>query len=174
MVMIYLSAIESPEEKVKFEALYDKYRGFMLKVASRVLRGDQDAEDAVHNAFMSLAKNMKLVPELDSLKLRGFLYIVTENKAIDILRERKRRELEAPLDEGQPLYAPVIDEEQDLAWCISRLPPRYQEVILLKYSHGYTTREIASILGISFNAASKLDQRAKAKLRELCEKEGLL
>lgn len=174
MVMIYLSAIESPEEKVKFEALYDKYRGFMLKVASRVLRGDQDAEDAVHNAFMSLAKNMKLVPELDSLKLRGFLYIVTENKAIDILRERKRRELEEPLDEGQPLYAPLDGEEQDLAWCISRLPPRYQEVILLKYSHGYTTREIASILGISFNAASKLDQRAKAKLRELCEKEGLL
>ncbi|MBD5098034.1 MAG: sigma-70 family RNA polymerase sigma factor [Clostridiales bacterium] len=174
MVMIYLSTIESPEEKIKFEELYDKYRGFMLKAASRILRGDQDAEDAVHNAFMSLAKNMKLVPELDSLKLRGFLYIVTENKAIDILRERKRREPEEPLDEGQPLYAPVIDEEQDLAWCISRLPPRYQEVILLKYSHGYTTREIASILGISFNAASKLDQRAKARLKELCEKEGLL
>ena len=174
MVMIYLSTIDSPEEKIKFEELYDKYRGFMLKVASRVLRGEQDAEDAVHNAFLSLAKNMKLVPELDSLKLRGFLYIVTENKAIDILRDRKRREVEEPLDEGQPLYALVDDEEHDLAWCISQLPPRYQEVILLKYSHGYTTREIASILGISFAAASKLDQRAKARLKELCEKEGLL
>lgn len=174
MVMIYLSTIDSPEEKIKFEELYDKYRGFMLKVASRVLRGEQDAEDAVHNAFLSLAKNMKLVPELDSLKLRGFLYIVTENKAIDILRDRKRREVEEPLDGGQPLYAPVGDVEHDLAWCISQLPPRYQEVILLKYSHGYTTREIASILGISFAAASKLDQRAKARLKELCEKEGLL
>ncbi|MDE6261317.1 MAG: sigma-70 family RNA polymerase sigma factor [Oscillospiraceae bacterium] len=174
MMMIYLSAIESPEEKIKFEELYDKYRGFMLRIASHILRGEQDAEDAVHNAFLSLAKNMKLVPELDSLKLRGFLYIVTENKAIDILRERKRRELEDSLDEGHPLYAPLDDEEQDLAWCISQMPPRYQEVILLKYSHGYTTREIASILGISFGAASKLDQRAKARLKELCEKEGLL
>ncbi|MBD5084623.1 MAG: sigma-70 family RNA polymerase sigma factor [Clostridiales bacterium] len=173
-MMIYLSTIESPEEKIKFEELYNKYRGFMLKVASRILRGEQDAEDAVHNAFLSLAKNMKLVPELDSLKLRGFLYIVTENKAIDILRERKRRDLEESLYEDQPLYAPVDDGEQDLAWCISQLPPRYQEVILLKYSHGYTTREIASILGISFAAASKLDQRAKARLKELCEKEGLL
>ena len=172
--MIYLGTIESPEEKIKFEELYDKYRGFMLKVASRVLRGEQDAEDAVHNAFMSLAKNMALVPELDSLKLRGFLYIVTENKAVDILRERKRRDLEESLDEDQPLFAPADDGEQGLAWCISRLPPRYQEVILLKYSHGYTTREIASILGISFAAASKLDQRAKARLKELCEKEGLL
>ncbi|MBD5152906.1 MAG: sigma-70 family RNA polymerase sigma factor [Oscillibacter sp.] len=172
--MIYLSAIESPEEKIKFEKLYYKYRGFMLKVASRVLRGEQDAEDAVHNAFLSLAKNMKLVPELDSLKLRGFLYVITENKAIDILRERKRRDVEEPLDEDQPLYAFVDDEDRDLAWCISQLPPRYQEIILLKYSHGYSTREAASLLGISFSAASKLDQRAKARLKELCEKEGLL
>ena len=47
-------------------------------------------------------------------------------------------------------------------------------MILLKYSHGYTTREIAGILGISLPVASKLDQRAKARLKELCEKEGLL
>ena len=174
MVMIYLSAIESPEEKIRFEELYYKYRGFMLKAASRILRGEQDAEDAVHNAFLSLAKNMKLVPELDSLKLRGFLYVITENKAIDILRERKRRDMEEPLDEDQPLYAPVGDGERDLAWCIAQLPPRYQEIILLKYSHGYSTREAASLLGVSFSAASKLDQRAKARLKELCEKEGLL
>ncbi len=174
VLMIYLSAIDSPEDRIKFEELYNKYRGFMLKVASKVLRGEQDAEDAVHNAFLSMAKNMKLVPELDSLKLRGFLYIVTENKAIDIIRGRKRHEVEEPLDEDYPLCAPTEDEEQTLSWCISQLPPRYQEIILLKYSHGYTTREIASVMGISFSAASKLDQRAKARLRELCEKEGLL
>lgn len=172
MLMVYLSAIEGPEEKIKFEELYYKYRGFMLKAASRVLRGEQDAEDAVHNAFLSIAKNMKLLPPLDSPKMRGFLYIVTENKAIDILRERERREIEEPLGD-QPLCAPA-DGENHLAWCISQLPPRYQEIILLKYSHGYSTREIAGIFGISFSAASKLDQRAKNRLRELCEREGLL
>lgn len=174
MLMMYLSAIESPEEKIKFEELYCKYRGFMLKAAKRVLRGEQDAEDAVHNAFLSIAKNMKSLPEMGSPKMNGFLYIVTENKAIDVLRERKRRENEEPLDEDAPLCAPADDGERSVAWCISQLPPRYREIILLKYSHGYTTREIASILGISFQAASKLNQRAKAKLKGLCEKEGLL
>lgn len=172
MLMVYLSTIENPAEKIKFEELYYKYRGFMLRVASRVLRGEQDAEDAVHNAFLSIAKNMTLLPPLDSPQMRGFLYIVTENKAIDILRERGRREIEAPLDD-EPLCAPE-ERENHLAWCISQLPPRYQEVILLKYSHGYSTREIAKIFGISFAAASKLDQRAKNKLKELCEREGLL
>ena len=174
MLMIYLSAIETPEEKIKFEELYYRYRGFMLKAVKRVLRGDQDAEDAVHNAFLSIARNMKILPEMDSPKLKGFLYIVAEHKAIDILRERKRRENEEPLDEEAPLCVSAGAGERSLDWCIAQLPPRYQEIILLKYSHGYSTREIASIMGISFQAASKLDQRAKARLRELCEKEELL
>lgn len=173
MLMIYLSAIESPEEKIKFEELYYKYRGFMLNAARRFLKGQQDAE-AVHNAFLSIARNMKSLPGMDSPKMKGFLYIVTEHKAIDILRERKRRESEEPLDEDQPFSAPPDGGEHSLDRCIAQLPPRYRDVILLKYSHGYTTREVASILGVSFQAASKLDQRAKARLRELCEKEGLL
>lgn len=174
MLMIYLSAIESPEEKIRFEELYYQYRGFMLKAAKRVLRGDQDAEDAVHNAFLSISKNMSLLPPMNSPKLKGFLYVVTEHRAIDLLRERRRRENEEPLDGGEILPAPEEGGEHTLDWCISQLPLRYREVILLKYSHGYTTRETASILGVSFQTASKLDQRAKARLRELCEKEGLL
>lgn len=172
--MIYLSAIGTPEEKIKFGELYYRYRGFMLQAARRVLRENQDAEDAVHNAFLSIAKNMRLLPPVDSPKMRGFLYIVTQRRAIDILRERSRREGEEPLDEDAPIAAPPEGGEHTLAWCIAQLPPRYQEVILLKYSHGYSTREVASILGISFPTASKLDQRAKKKLKELCEKEGLL
>lgn len=172
MIMFYLSAIESPEDKVKFEELYHRYRGFMLKIATQFLHREQDAEDAVHNAFLSMAKNMRIIPGLDSPKMRGFIYTVIENKAIDLLRDRGRRESEA-LPDDQPVYT-MPDDEHHLAWCIAQLPPRYREFILLKYSHGYTTREIAGLFGISFTAASKLDQRAKARLKELCEKEGLL
>lgn len=169
VLTICLNAIENPRDKVKFEEIYQKYRGFMLKIASRILHGQQDAEDAVHNAFLSIAKNMRIVPPLDSPQMRGFIYIVTQNKALDLLDQRKRHNNEVPLTD-----LPVLaEEEHHLAWCIAQLPSRYREVILLKYSHGYTTREVADILGISFAAASKLDQRAKARLRELCEKEGL-
>ena len=174
MLMIYLSAIESPEEKIKFEELYYQYRSFMLQTARRFLRSGQDAEDAVHDAFLSIAKNMKLLPPLDSPRMKGFLYVVTRHRAADILRERKNREDDEPLEDGAPIAAPLEDGEHTLAWCISQLPPRYQEIILLEYSHGYSTREIAGLLGLSFQAASKLDQRAKARLKELCEKEGLL
>ncbi len=41
VLMVCLSAIEGPEEKVKFEKLYCRYRGYMLKIAARVLRGSK-------------------------------------------------------------------------------------------------------------------------------------
>lgn len=67
-----------------------------------------------------------------------------------------------------------IGKRSGMAACILALPPRYRQVILLKYYQGFSCGEIASLLGISLAAARKLDQRAKEKLRQLAEKEGIL
>lgn len=61
-----------------------------------------------------------------------------------------------------------------IASCILKLPARYREVILLKYHHGYSLKEIAKMLEISESNAIKLDQRGKKKLEQLCKEEGLL
>ena len=45
--------------------------------------------------------------------------------------------------------------------------------MLLRYGCGYSTRETASLLELSFAAAQKLLQRAKATLRTELEKEGI-
>lgn len=66
------------------------------------------------------------------------------------------------------------DGDNTLTKCILQLPARYREMILLRYHHGYSVREIAGMMGISLPAAIKLDQRAKQKLKKLCEKEGIL
>ncbi len=169
-MFIYLQTIETQKDRVKFEQLYLKYRGFMLQISNEILQNKEDAEDAVHNAFLSIAKNISKISDLDSPRTRGFLMIIIERKSIDILRDRKKHASEELVEEKTPCILPNLCEH-DLKWCISQLPPRYREMILLKYSQGYTTREISRILGISFDAASKLDQRAKRRLNELCRKE---
>lgn len=47
-------------------------------------------------------------------------------------------------------------------------------MILLRYRHGYTVREIAKVLGLSLPTAIKLDRRAKSRLKKMCEEEGIL
>ena len=55
-MLIYLQMIESADDKVKFETLYQAYSDYMYRVALAILRNVQDAEDAVHYAFVKIAE----------------------------------------------------------------------------------------------------------------------
>ncbi|MBM6722657.1 RNA polymerase sigma factor [Pseudoflavonifractor phocaeensis] len=106
-------------------------------------------------------------------KTKGYVVTIVENKAIDLYRRRKRRQA-LELDDDACGIQVVYEGENTLTACILKLPARYREAILLRYVQGYSVKEMASILGLSFAAASKLDQRAKARLKDLYEKEGKL
>ena len=56
--MLYLQMLPSPSEKDKFEQIYTLYRGLMIYIAQRILPGEADAEDAVHQAFVSIIENL--------------------------------------------------------------------------------------------------------------------
>ena len=58
-MLVYLSMIESESDKSLFEQLYIRYKGLMYHIAYRILQNREDAEDAVHQAFVSIAKNIK-------------------------------------------------------------------------------------------------------------------
>lgn len=56
---------------------------------------------------------------------------------------------------------------------MARLPDGYRSVLLLKYDNGYSTAEIASILGLTEENVKKRLQRARKKLQEILEREGV-
>lgn len=51
MLMIYLSLLDTDEEKSTFEALYYEHRIQMYHIAYGILKDEQLSEDAVHEAF---------------------------------------------------------------------------------------------------------------------------
>lgn len=172
-MIVYLQMIDSPESKSKFEKIYDTYRGLMYYVAHQILGHQQDAEDAVYAAFVKIAENIEKISDPVCPKTRSLVVIIVKNQSIDMLRSRKRHE-NVELMEDMVCFSPDYEVEDSLTRCILKLPQRYQSVILLKYSHGYTLREIADMMGLSLAAATKLDQRAKKKLEKLCKEEGIL
>ena len=171
--MIYLQMIESENDKSKFEEIYIKYRALMFYAANKILNNDQDAEDAVHMAFIKIAENIEKIMDLECPKTRSYIVTIAENKAIDIYRKKSRHKEAEYLDEVKGTEV-IYEGDNLLAKCILNLPARYRETIILRYYHGYSVRELAAIFDISISAASKLDQRAKNKLKKLCEKEGIL
>lgn len=171
-MMIYLAMIDTPEERDLFEVIYTKYRYLMLHVANKVLQNHHDAEDAVHEAFLSVIKNFDKFSDVESPKTRSLIVLIVERKAIDILRKKQRENLLEINEDilGIEMTAPG---DHGLADAMTRLPAHYREILLMRYDNGLTTREIAKLLDITESGVRKLLGRAKRVLQDELQKEGV-
>ena len=169
-MFIYLAMIDSPDDQDKFERVYIKYRYLMLHVANKILQNHHDAEDAVHQAFISVIENLDKIPEVNSPKTRSYIVIITERKAIDLLRKIKKRQA---LEFNEDITGVVIpfDMDNPIAAAITKISAQYREVLLLRYHNGFSAKEIASILNISDSGVRKLLSRAMKALQESLERE---
>lgn len=172
-MFIYLMSIDSPEEQSKFEEIYITYKGLMYYIAYKILNNEHDAEDAVHSAFVKIAENIQKIDTPVCPKTQNYVVTIAENKAIDLYRANRRKSNQLYLDEISGIE---VEESQihGLAASMAKLPPRYREIILLKYYHGFSCKEIAKQLEITESNAIKLDQRAKNKLFQICKEDGIL
>lgn len=169
-MIIYLSMLDTPQERSKFDRIYLKYKDLMFYVANQVLHNTYDAEDAVHEAFLSILKNLDKISDVESQKTRGFVVTIVERKAIDILRKQRRTD-EVTLNEN--VLGRAAPEPAGLEEAIGKLPGHYRNVLMLKYVSGFSTGEIAKMLGITSSGVSKLLSRAKTELRTILEEEGI-
>ena len=173
MLVYYLQMIDTPEEKIRFEQIYTKYRGMMYCIANRILRNDQDAEDAVHNAFIKMIKSFSKFQSTPLKDLAPQIAVIAKNEAISVLRKRKD---EAPLEDWESFVvtSETITDYQNLVDSFSRLPQTYRAVLEMKLLLGYSDWEISAKLGISTTAVSSRFSRGRKLLRTIVEKEGFL
>lgn len=170
-MLIYLQAVDDPSDQSKFQRVFQRYHRLMFTVANGILRNQQDAEDAVQEAFWAIAKNISKISDPDCNKTQSYVVTIVERKAIDLYRAKKRRPA-AELTED--VAAPPADVPGGgLAAAISRLSPRDQAFILLKYDNGCTNRELMEILDLSYEGVHSLDARVKERLRALLKEEGI-
>lgn len=171
-MFIYLQMIETEEDKSKFEQLYLTYRGLMYHVAMNILQNPHDAEDAVHQSFLSILNHLDKIKNVVCPQTRSFLVITTERKAIDIIRS-KSKIIDIAFDETIHGVEVPPPGDHGLADAMAKLPARYREVLLLRYDNGFTTKEISKILNLKRASVQKLLWRAKNALQELLVQEGV-
>lgn len=171
-MIIYLSMIETPEDKDKFEQIYYKYRDLMYYVANQKLSNHHDSEDAVHQAFVSIIKHISKIIDIDSPKTRSFIVLITERKAIDIMRT-SRRDKVVGLNEAIAGIDFPLPGDYGIADAIAKLPAQYREILMLKFDNGFSNKELSQMLGISESGIRKLIGRARKALKAELDKEGV-
>ena len=168
VMLIYLQLLETEGDRAAFEQLYRQYRELMYQVARKILRNGQDAEDAVHQAFLSILEHFEKLSRMERLQIRAFCVIVAERKALDIIR-RRARYADSYDAEGLGMEIP-LPGDSGLADAMAALPARYREALLLRFYFGYSPREMAGFFQTRHAAVKKLIWRAKCALAEQMEK----
>ena len=174
---------DTPEQRTKFEEAYERYGKIGFYYAREILKDDALAEDALHDAFLSLARNLDKIGEIDCNKSFNYFVTIVKNTAISALRKQRRASL-VEIDDEESLFqledaAPGPEEHllqragyEELLAAIRTLKPAYQAPLLLKYANGYTEAEIAKVLGVTVSNVSVRIHRAKKKLIPLLKQKG--
>lgn len=171
MLVYYLQLFDTPEEKRRFEDIYQSYRSMMFHVAQGILHNRQDAEDAVHNAFLRIIQHFSRFQSAPTQDLAPLIAVIARNEAISLLRTKRDT---LPLEDWDAFAQSTasITDYHALVDSFTRLPQTYRAVMELKLLWGYADGEIAEKLGLSKTAVSTRVSRGRQLLRDIVTREG--
>ncbi len=170
-----------------FEELTRRYAGRMLTVARRMLRHEEEARDAVQEAFLSAFKALDRFH--GAAKVSTWLHRIVVNAALMRLRSRRRKP-EASIADLLPSFDATGHWEADVEpiatpsdayerreirtavrKCIDLLPEAYRTVLLLRDIEELDCEETATELGLTASAVKSRLHRARHALRTLLARE---
>ena len=176
---MYLTLIDSQEERDKFEALFEKYKGLMFSSINNIINDIHLSEDILQEVFIKIAKNIdKVNDDINSMEAKGFIMMITKNSAIDYYRKNAvRRESEVVVDEYEETLFYDIDEELILSFepenriitVLKNMKESYRDIFMLKYVNGLENSEIAELLDITEETIRQRISRGKKLIEEKLE-----
>ena len=169
------------------EDLVAAYGDRACRLATRITRNAQDAEEAVQDAFLSVIR------KIDSFRgdatFASWIYRIVANAAYQSCRRHRRRSADVSLDKLLPVFdqhgrhvAPIADWSTTiddparqtelrlvLSAAIEQLPDDYRAVVVLRDVEGLPHREIAETLGLTVVNVKMRVHRARLFLRKRLE-----
>lgn len=166
--------MDNNEDKYKFAHLYAAYKDLMLNRAFDILKDYGLAEDAVHNAFLKIIKNIDKIDKVDDLRTQGFCVVVVDNIAKTMYnKEHKVKFIELTDMESDTNVAEIIEDKNAIEYLMKRindLPDIYRYVFFLKYFNDLSDKDIAETLNLNISTVRKRLLRGKKLLKNLLKR----
>ena len=172
-------------DEAAFAKLVGRYSARLLAVTRRLLNQEQDAQDAVQDAFLSAFRGLANFDGNSSLAT--WLHRIAVNAALMKLRSQRRKP-EQPIDGLLPTYyddghrrdpgpawkalasdAERAETRELVRRCIAQLPDSFRVVLVLRDIEQLDTAAVAEHLGIEAGAVKTRLHRARQALRTLLD-----
>jgi RNA polymerase sigma-70 factor, ECF subfamily len=151
-----------------FEILVRRYNQRVYRAVRAVLRGEDEVEDVMQQAYLSAFSHLGQFAE--RAQFSTWLIRIAVNEALARLRKRGRIEWEIPeMESTEPdpeqqaqasQIRAVVEEE------LEALPATYRTVLVLRDVEGLSTAETASVLSVSEDVVKTRLHRARAMVRD--------
>ena len=176
-MLLFTAEALNENDKQRLTLMYEKYSRRMYTAAKRILNSGEDAEDAVQNAFVSVAKRMGSINIYDEDALCGYLIAVVKNEAIDVLRKRKNTVPEDELTDTPDSFDTVFETEKREVFeyavkIMTQMDDIYRAPLYLNVVMGYSPKETADVLKRAPATVRVQISRAKQMLAEKLKEAG--
>ena len=154
------------------DVLLARHRPNVERLALRVLRDPEDADDATQEALAKVCVRLKQFN--GSAQFSTWLHRLVVNTCLDAVERRKTR-MHEPLGEDlasvdDPARAARNSElRRELCDALADVSPQQAQVVLLKDALGYSFEEIAEAAGMPVGTAKCHAHRGRARLSERLE-----
>ena len=165
-----------------FESIYTDFSRLVYWAAYGVLSNKEQTEDVTQEVFITVLKNMDKLAPLDDAQIKGWLYRVSVNAALDFKR-RNRNEVLSDEPVGQEVadLSALPDEEvadsetaSVVRAAITELDERYATVLRLHYFSEMSVEDIADTLDISEGTVKSRLSRGRAILYRKLSAKGIM
>lgn len=160
-------------DQAAFAELIHLYEKRVLALAGRMCRNPEDAAEAAQEAFFAAWQGLKSFRGESSFST--WLYRLTSNACVDLLRREGRRQGTVSLDDEGPDIPGQIPSPQEEAERrelrekieagLRALPPEYRAVLVLREIHQLRYEEIAQALGLDVGTVKSRISRGRKRLR---------
>ena len=158
------------------EILYKRYVNTMMRICLRYLKEEQEAEDAMINAFVKVFAKISTFEYRGAGSLVGWIKRIMVNECLMALRKKKKKfiGLETIANLGQQSIIEGNINREDIFKVVQKLPKGYRTVFNMYAIDGYTHKEIAQHLGISENTSKSQLSKARTSLKKSLTKLDML
>jgi len=157
-------------DSTAYDTLVRRHLQRAFGVAMRLLGQQQDAEDLVQDAFMAA---LEKIDTFDSQReFAPWFYRILVNRCLNARKSRARRStVDVPAEAVSLTASPLLETERSelrahLKLALKLLPERQRTIVTMFDVEGFTSPEIAEILGISDGTVRWHLHQARRVLRE--------
>ena len=160
-------------------AVSEKYGKYCGTIARNMIGNEQSVEEIVQDTLLKL---WETIPPNHPKKLQAFIGKITRNISLDAIKaafaqKRGCGEAVMIMDEfsDQNKVEDVAEQHEMLEAIndyLGTLPIKKRKILVLRYWHCYSVRDISQIVGISEINVSSILKRARKKLIEYMSKRG--